>query len=141
MWQRRELWRSGSLGQDNVMKKKYRVITVNGNKYVWRYGIGAGVSVVTISPFEDKTSKIIVEFRDTEHKYKYDIIFPLFLELERNGERRGLKIIEPGMAALLAMYLSQRNIFETRKQITLNGYELLKDMGYNIIRIENGLEF
>lgn len=123
------------------MKKKYRVITVNGNKYVWWYNIGAGVSAVTVSPLMDKTSKVVVEFRDTEHKYKYDIIFPLYLELEKNGERRGLKTIEPGKAALLAMYLLQREMFETRKQITLNGYKLLADMGYNIIRVENGFEF
>ncbi len=142
MWRRRERWRSGSSERDNeIMKKKYRVITVNGNKYVWRYGISAGMSAVTISPFEDKTSKVTVEFKDTEHKFKYDIIFPLFLELERNGERRCIKIIEPGMAALLAAYLSRMEMFRTRKHVTLNGYQLLKDMGFDIIRIENGLEF
>jgi len=123
------------------MKRKYRIITVNQNKYVWWYGIGAGVSAVTISPFEDKTSKVIIEFRDTEHKYKYDIIFPLYLELKRNGERRGLKTIEPGMAALLTAYLSRMEMFKTRRQVTLNGYQLLKDMGFDIIRIENGFEF
>ncbi len=123
------------------MKKKYRVITVNEKKYVWWYSIGAGLSTVTISPFEDKTSKVNVEFRDTEHKYKFDIVFPLYLELKRNGEQRGLKTIESGMAALLAVYLSQRKFFETRKYITLNGYQLLKDMGFDIIRIENGFEF
>ncbi len=123
------------------MKKKYRVITINENKFVWWYGVSAGMSALTISPFEDKTSRAVIEFRDSGHNYKYDIIFPLYFELEKDGERRGLKTIEPGMAALLAMYLSQMEMFKTRKQLILNGYELLADMGYNIIRIENGFEF
>ncbi len=123
------------------MKKKFRVITINENKFVWWYGVSAGMSALTISPFEDKTSRAVIEFRNSGHKYKYDIIFPLYFELEKDGERRGLKTIEPGMAALLAMYLSQMEMFKTRKQIILNGYDLLADMGYNIIRIENGFEF
>ena len=49
------------------MKKNRRIITVDGNKYVWWYEIGVGLSVVTVSPFEDKTSKVRIEFRDTEH--------------------------------------------------------------------------
>ena len=125
------------------MKKNRRTITVDGNKYVWWHEIGAGLSVVTISPFEDKTSKVRIEFQDTECDcdYGYGFTFPLYVELEKDREQRSLKLIEPGMAALLTMYLSQRERFKTRKEITLHGYELLADMGYNIIRIKNGVDF
>lgn len=125
------------------MKRTRRKITVDGNKYVWWYGIGAGLCVVTVSPFEDKTSKVRIEFKDTECDcdYGYGFTFPLHVELEKDRERRRLKLIEPGMAALLTMYLSQKELFKTRKEITLYGYELLADMGYNIIRIEDGVDF
>lgn len=125
------------------MKKSRRTITVDGNKYVWWYKIGAGLSVVIISPFRDKTTRARIEFQDTERNcdYGYCFTFPLYVVLEKNGERYGLKLIEPGMAALLAMYLSHRELFKARKEIILQGYELLADMGYNIIRIENGADF
>ena len=125
------------------MKKNRRTITVDGNRYVWWYGVGAGLCVVAISPFEDKTSKICIEFQDTECDcdYGYCFTFPLYVELEKDREQRRLKLIQSGMAALLTMYLSQRERFKTRKEITLDGYELLTDMGYNIIGIENGVDF
>lgn len=125
------------------MKKNKRIITVDGNKYVWWYKIGIGLSVVTVSPFEDKTSKVRIVFKDTEHDcdYGYVFVFPLYVELEKDREQSCLKLIEPGMVALLTMYLSQRELFRTRKEITLHGYGLLADMGYNIIRIKNGVDF
>ncbi len=125
------------------MKKNRRKITVDGNKYVWWYRIGAGLCVVTISPFGDKTSRIRIEFKDAECDcdYGYGFKFPLYVELEKDRKRCHLKLIEPGMAALLTMYLSKKKLFKTRKEITLHGYKLLVDMGYNIIRIENGVDF
>ena len=125
------------------MKKNKRIITVDGNKYVWWYKIGIGLSVVTVSPFEDKTSKVRIVFKDTEHDcdYGYVFVFPLYVELEKDRGQRRLKLIEPGMAALLTMYISRRELFKTRKEITLYGYELLADMGYDIVWIENGFEF
>ncbi|MDE7320982.1 MAG: hypothetical protein K2N46_14795 [Lachnospiraceae bacterium] len=125
------------------MKKNRRTITVDGNKYVWWYGTGAGLCAVTISPFEDKTSRVRIKFQDTEcdHDYRYGFTYPLYVELEKDRGQRRLKLIEPGMAALLTMYISRRELFKTRKEITLYGYELLADMGYDIVRIENGFEF
>ena len=125
------------------MKKNRRNITVGGNKYVWWYRIDAGLCVITVSPFEDKTSKIHIEFKDTkcDCDYGYCFTFPLYVELEKDGEQSRLKLIEPGMAALLITSLFQRALFQTRKEITLHGYEQLADMGYSIIRIENGADF
>lgn len=125
------------------MKKNRRKITVDGNKYVWWYRIGAGLCSVTVLPFEDKTSKVHIVFKDTgcDCDYGYGFTFPLYVELEKDREWRRLKLIEPGMAAFLTMYLFQRGLFKTRKEITLHGYELLTDMGYNIIQIENGFDF
>lgn len=124
------------------MKKNRRTITVGGYKYVWWYGIGAGLSVVTISPFRDRTSKVRIEFQDTEcdGDYGYCFTFPLYVELEKDRERCSLKLIEPGMVSLLTMYLSKKELFKAQKEITFQGYEILTDMGYNIIRIENGAD-
>lgn len=125
------------------MKKNRRIITVNESRYVWWYGISPGLTIVTISPFEDKTSRVRVEFQDTEHDcdYIYCFTFPLTIELKKDEEQHYLKLIEPKMAAFLTEYLSQRELFKTRKQIILNGNRLLTDMGYEIIRIENGVDF
>ena len=51
-----------------IMKKNRRVLTVNGNQYVWWRGIGEGFTSVILSPFEDKTSKVKVEFRDAVYQ-------------------------------------------------------------------------
>lgn len=80
------------------------------------------MSVVAISPFDDKTSKVRIEFRDREcnSDYGYCYTFPISVELEKNGERSCLRLIEPGMAALLTEYLLQRKLFKTRKQIIMH---------------------
>ena len=125
------------------MEKKTRKITIDGNKYVWWHKIRAGLCMVTVSPFEDKTSMIHVEFKDTkcDCDYGYGFTFPLYVELEKDGEQSRFKLIEPGMATLLATCLSQKGLFQTRKEITLQGYELLVDMGYAIVGIENGVDY
>ena len=125
------------------MKKNRRNITVGGNKYVWWYRIDAGLCVITVSPFEDKTSKIHIEFKDTkcDCDYGYCFTFPLYVELEKDREQSRFKLIEPGMASLLAACLCQRELFQTRKEITLHGYELLADRGYELGDVENGIDF
>ena len=67
------------------MKKNRRIITVDGNKYVWWYEIGVGLSVVTVSPFEDKTSKVRIEFRDTEHDCDTDTFLYFLCMLNWRG--------------------------------------------------------
>lgn len=125
------------------MKKNRRVLTVNGNKFVWWHGIGEGFASVTLSPFEDKTSKARVEFRDFSYQYEScnSFTFPLYFEVEKDCKRGSLKVIEPGMAALLAAGLCERDVFQPRKQLVLNGYEVLEELGYGIIRTEYGIEF
>ena len=127
----------------NFMKKNRRTITVDGKKYVWWYKIRASLCIITVSPFEDKTARVCIAFNDTEcdGDYGYGITFPLYVELEKDGEQHRLKLIDPKMAALLTMYLFQKELFKPRKEITLHGYELLMNMGYNIIRIENEVDF
>lgn len=126
-----------------IMKKNRRVLTVNGNQYVWWHGIGEGLASVTLSPFEDKTSKVKVEFRDAAYQCvsRNSYTFPLYFELEKDCKRRTLKLLESGMAALLAAELSKRDVFQPRNQVVMNGYELLDDLGYDILHIENGIEF
>ncbi len=46
------------------MKRKVRTISVNQQKFVWWYTIDNYVTKVYLSPFEDKTSKVIVVFPD-----------------------------------------------------------------------------
>ena len=126
----------------HILKRNRRKITVGGKQYVWWYGIGAGLCTATVSPFEDKTSKVRVAFKDTTCDCGgCGFAFPLYVELEKEQERRRLKLIEPGTAALLTMYLSKRGLFKTRKEVILHGYALLADMGYHIIQIENGVDF
>ena len=49
-------------------------------------------------------------------------------------------IIEPKMAGLLITYFTeQNNLFETRKSITRNGYDLLWQMGYRIAEVKKGI--
>lgn len=44
------------------------------------------------------------------------------------------------MAALLLTYFTEQNdMFETRKNITLNGYDLLTQMGYQILEVKKGM--
>lgn len=92
---------------------------------------------------ENHSSRVRIKFQDTEcdHDYRYGFTFPVYVELEKDREQRRLKLIEPGMVALLTMYISRRELFKTRKEITLHGQELLADMGYDIVRIENDFEF
>lgn len=51
-----------------------------------------------------------------------------------------VKINEPKMAGLLLTYLIEQNyLFETKKRIVLNGYDLLSQMGYRIVEVKKGL--
>lgn len=126
-----------------MAKKNRRTITVNGNQYVWWYGINEGLTSIIISPFEDKISKIKIKFQDAAYhwEYKNSFTFPLYIELEKDGKQRNLKLIEPGIVALLTSYLSQKNMFKSRNQMELNGYKLLEDMAYHIKEIKNEIEF
>lgn len=49
-------------------------------------------------------------------------------------------IIGPKMTGLLLTYFTGQNyLFETRKNITLNGYDLLSRMGYQVLEVKKGL--
>lgn len=75
-----------------------------------------------------------------------------------DGEAFCIKIMEPRMAALLVTYLTGQNClcaeackerglavhvppggcFATRRSIRLNGYELLSQMGYQVLEVQKG---
>lgn len=50
------------------------------------------------------------------------------------------KIVAPKMAGLLLSYIVAGNdLFVMRKTIILNGYEILSQMGYQIVEVKKGI--
>ena len=81
------------------------------------------------------------------------------LLMASDGEECCIKIMEPRMAGLLITYLTEQNClcaeackeghsraahvpsggyFATRRSIRLNGYELLSQMGYQVLEVHKG---
>ncbi|MFG6370105.1 MAG: hypothetical protein K1W16_17130 [Lachnospiraceae bacterium] len=143
------------------MKKKARTIFVNKQKFVWWYTIDIHITKIYLSPFEDKTSKIIVDFPDKipslYGQYNESIVVSkedyICLGLSRGFDLHNekivlskgeitccIKIVAPKMAGLLLDYFTkQENPFVPRKIVVLNGYDLLSSMGYQMIEIKKGL--
>ena len=62
------------------------------------------------------------------------------VESSTNPDEYYFTIIEPKMAGFLLTYFTEQNdLFETRKSITLNGYDLLSQMGYRVVEVKKGL--
>ncbi|MBR1527897.1 MAG: hypothetical protein IJ642_01195 [Oscillospiraceae bacterium] len=115
------------------MRRKIRIITVNHQKYAWWFNFSHGIKL-HLSPAEDKTSVITVCF-PCEISDQFYTVFPLFLTMRKKEHFCRIKIIEPRMTALLLADL--QNHFQTRKFISLNGFDLLAEMGWHILKIEN----
>lgn len=120
------------------MKRKTRTITVNDRKYVWWYKFGGG-AVIYFSPFNDKTSIITVKF-PLEYSNPNMEKFPEYIFMDKDNKLYCVKTIEPKMASLILTYLPD-NAFMTRKTIDYNGFDLLSQMGYTIVKIQEGLYF
>lgn len=121
------------------MKRKVRKISVNNQKFVWWYGISENVTTVNISPFHDKTSIISIKFSDIGRcshwgEYNESIV------MSKDDAQVCVKIVAPKMAGLLLSYIVAGNdLFVMRKTIILNGYEILSQMGYQIVEVKKGI--
>lgn len=117
------------------MKRKTRTITVNGKRYVWWNGFINNTTSLFLSPEGDKTSTISVDFTDVLH----DGQFNMSVVIKKDDTERTVKIVEPAMSGLLLPYLQEQEAFIPRKNIVMDGVELLEKMGYEVIEIEKGL--
>lgn len=123
------------------MKRKTRTITVNGNKYVWWYSLGAGLAEINLSPADDKTSVITVNFwcdntEITDKCEKYIGIgkYPKYVTIQKND----IKTISPAMTAFILSHLKSDN-FISRKHITYSGLDLLAEWGFFVDKITDGI--
>lgn len=117
------------------MKRKTRTITVNGKKYVWWWGVYYDSTELYLSPEGDKTSIIRVDFTD---KCIYGD-FNMCVTVRKDGTEKTIKIIEPAMSGLLLPYIQEQAMFIPRKNIFIDGCDLLRKMGYEVIGIKKGL--
>ncbi|MDE6425184.1 MAG: hypothetical protein K2K89_03480 [Ruminococcus sp.] len=123
------------------MKRKTRTITVNNKRYVWWWGVYYDSTELYLSPEGDKTSVIRVDFIDKCINNPYDIgwQFNMSVIIRKDGTEKTVKIIEPAMSGLLLPYLQEQAMFITRKNIFIDGCDLLRKMGYEVIGIKKGL--
>lgn len=127
------------------MKRKTRTITVNNNKYVWWYDLGAGLAEINLSPADDKTSVIIVNFlcdnaKITDECEKYIGIgkYPEYVAIRKDDIVYDIKTTSPAMAAFMISHLKSDD-FVTRKHITHSGFDLLAEWGFSVNKITNGI--
>lgn len=124
------------------MKRKTRTITVNDKKYVWWYQLGAGMAEINLSPVNDKTSVITVNFlcdnaEITDECEKYIGIgkYPEYVTIDSVCD---IKTISPAMASFMISHLKSDD-FVTRKHITYNGFDLLAEWGFRVSKITDGI--
>lgn len=124
------------------MKRKTRTITVNDKKYVWWYCLGAGLAEINLSPINDKTSVITVNFlcdntEITDECEKYIGIgkYPKYVTIDSVGD---IKTISPAMTAFMLSHLKLDD-FVARKHITYNGFDLLAEWGFSVSKITDGI--
>ena len=121
------------------MKRKVRTISLNNQKFAWWYNISEHVTIVKISPLHDKTSIIRIKFPDIVCS-DYWGTYNESVVISKDDTQYCVKIVEPKMAGLLLSYFIARNdLFVTRKTIELNGYDVLLQMGYQIVKVKNGV--
>ena len=124
------------------MKRKTRTITVNNNQYIWWCKFYDKKSAIVISPIQDKTSTITVEFMSASHFLNNDDIhsignYPEYIVMRKGDNIFRIKTIEPKMVNLMLNQLTD-SIFRSRQNFIFNGLDLIVSMGYTIIKIEMG---
>ena len=118
------------------MKRKTRTITINSKKYVGWWGLINYTTSLFLSPEGDKTTVIRVDFTD---KCVNDE-FNLAVTIRKDDVEKTVTILNPAMSGLLLPYIQEHEIFVPRKQIFIDGRELLEKMGYEIISFKKGLD-
>ncbi|MDE6780901.1 MAG: hypothetical protein K2J40_05520, partial [Ruminococcus sp.] len=90
-----------------------------------------------LSPEGDKTSTVSVDFTDNciSGEFNMGVI------VRKDGTEKCVKIVEPAMVGLVLPYLQEQGTFIPRKNIVIDGIELLEKMGYEIIGIKKGLSW
>lgn len=119
------------------MKRKTRTITVNGKRYVWWWGIINYTTSLFLSPENDKTSTVSVDFTDKCSGCEFN----MSVVIKKDGTERCVNILEPAMAGLVLPYLQEQGTFTTRKNIILDGFDLLSKMGYEVTGIKKGFDW
>ncbi|MDE6727073.1 MAG: hypothetical protein K2J80_03915, partial [Oscillospiraceae bacterium] len=78
------------------MNRKTRTITVNDRQYVWWYRLDGGAFII-LSPINDKTSMITVEFPCGDKiKYdEYDVVFPEYIIMKKDNKEYCVNTIGP----------------------------------------------
>lgn len=127
------------------MKRKTRTITVNDKKYVWWYRLGAGLAEINLSPINDKTSVITVNFlcdntEITDECEKYIGIgkYPKYVTIQKDNSVCDIKTISPAMASFMISHLKSDD-FVARKHITYSGFDLLEEWGFSVNKITDGI--
>lgn len=127
------------------MKRKTRIITVNDTKYVWWYRLGGGLAEINLSPINDKTSVITMNFLCdnigvVNELEKYIAIgkYPEYISVQKDNSVCDIKTISPAMAAFMLSHLKPHD-FVARKHITYSGIDLLTKWGFSVNKITNGI--
>lgn len=116
------------------MKRKTRTITVNDKKYIWWNSLINDTTSLILSPEGDKTSTVSVDFTDKCINGEFN----MSVVLKKDGAEKTVKIFEPAMAGLVLPYLQEQGTFMPRKHIVIGCFELLSQMGYEVVGIEKG---
>ncbi len=120
------------------MKRKTRKITINDKQYLWWYNLGQSCAVIQISPINDKTSVVEINF-DYEYKeHEYYDEYPQYLVVSKDNIKKSVKITEPKMVSILISALSD-SAFISRKRFSYSGFDLLLRSGFKIISVEAGI--
>ena len=117
------------------MKRKTCTITVNDKKYIWWNSLINDTTSLILSPEGDKTSTISVDFADKCINSEFN----MSVVLKKDGTEKTVKIFEPAMAGLVLPYLQEQGTFTPRKHIVIDGFELLSQMGYEVVGVKKGL--
>ncbi|MDE5569407.1 MAG: hypothetical protein K2I82_01985, partial [Ruminococcus sp.] len=127
------------------MKRKTRTITVNNMKYVWWYHLGGGLAEINLSPVNDKTSVITVNFLsnniniiDECERYIGIGKYPKYVEIQKDNSVCDIKTVSPAMASFMILHLKQDD-FVARKHITYSGFDLLTEWGFSVNKITYGI--
>lgn len=127
------------------MKRKTRIITVNGRKYVWWYNLGRELAEINLSPVNDKTSVITVNFLcdnaeiiDECEKYIGIGKYPEYVTIQKDDSVCDIKTVSPKMAAFMISHLKPDD-FVTRKYTVYSGFYLLAEWGFSVNKITDGV--